>query len=171
MTPLLVPGHSAPEPPFPPPIMAEILPQDVTPAHQPANVVEMKPRATRAKTSVETNSDRQDSNVVFRCTNIGKTFVSTASRLALSDISIELRTNQIVGLVGVNGVGKTTLLRIIAGEIAPSRGDLSYPLLHTGPHNWKQIRQQIAYVPQLPKPWYGPLLAPSRNRSEPQFRS
>jgi ATP-binding cassette subfamily F protein 3 len=32
-----------------------------------------------------------------------------------------------VGLVGRNGTGKTTLLRLIAGEIAPDDGSIGYP--------------------------------------------
>ena len=45
--------------------------------------------------------------------------------------------DELVGLVGANGIGKTTLLRIIAGEIAPARGSVAGA-------------ERIGYVPQEP---------------------
>ena len=42
--------------------------------------------------------------------------------LVLQDVSLELRANEIVSLLGRSGSGKSTLLRIIAGLMPPSRG-------------------------------------------------
>ena len=42
-----------------------------------------------------------------------------------SDVSFRLSPGDHVGLVGANGVGKTTLLRILAGELSPDEGDVS----------------------------------------------
>lgn len=44
----------------------------------------------------------------------------------LSEISLELRENEIVGLLGRSGCGKSSLLRIAAGLIAPSCGEVRY---------------------------------------------
>lgn len=41
---------------------------------------------------------------------------------ALSDISFCVREGETVGIIGKNGVGKTTLLKIIAGILRPSQG-------------------------------------------------
>jgi ABC-type polysaccharide/polyol phosphate transport system ATPase subunit len=43
-------------------------------------------------------------------------------RRALDDINIEARAGEIVGLVGENSAGKTTLLKTIAGLYAPTHG-------------------------------------------------
>ncbi len=45
--------------------------------------------------------------------------------LALRDIGLEVREGEFLSIVGESGCGKTTLLRIIAGLIAPSVGEVS----------------------------------------------
>jgi ribose transport system ATP-binding protein len=43
---------------------------------------------------------------------------------ALKNVSIEIRPNEVVGLVGENGAGKSTLMRILAGVYQPDSGDI-----------------------------------------------
>ena len=43
--------------------------------------------------------------------------------LLFSDVSFRVSPGQHVGLVGTNGVGKSTLLKILAGELAPDEGE------------------------------------------------
>ncbi len=45
----------------------------------------------------------------------------------LKDVSWELKPEERVGLVGVNGAGKSTQLKIIAGEIEPTAGQVIRP--------------------------------------------
>jgi lipopolysaccharide transport system ATP-binding protein len=40
----------------------------------------------------------------------------------LDDVSFKLYENETLGIIGRNGVGKTTMLRIMAGILAPTRG-------------------------------------------------
>ena len=44
---------------------------------------------------------------------------------ALKDISIEVRSNEVVGLIGENGAGKSTLMRVLAGTYRPDSGSLT----------------------------------------------
>ena len=44
---------------------------------------------------------------------------------ALKDISLEVKEGEFISVVGPSGCGKTTLLKILGGLIAPSRGSLS----------------------------------------------
>jgi NitT/TauT family transport system ATP-binding protein len=56
---------------------------------------------------------------------VGKTFVghgTTPSVEALKDVNLMVRPSEFVGLVGASGCGKTTLLRIANGLIAPTTG-------------------------------------------------
>jgi len=47
--------------------------------------------------------------------------------VALQDINWEVKPGDRVGLVGVNGAGKSTQLKIIAGEIEPTAGEIIRP--------------------------------------------
>ncbi len=51
--------------------------------------------------------------------------VRAADQTILQPTSIELTTGRLVGLIGPSGGGKTTLLRVLAGEAAPSAGTVT----------------------------------------------
>ena len=42
----------------------------------------------------------------------------------MSDISFDMQAGEILGLMGANGAGKTTLFSLIAGNVAPSAGEI-----------------------------------------------
>ena len=45
----------------------------------------------------------------------------------LSDVDLDVGVGEIVALVGPRGAGKTTLMRLLAGELAPTSGSLELP--------------------------------------------
>lgn len=104
--------------------------------------------------SVHTNQ------VIYECSGLGYRY-GRASEFALRDISFSLRPREITGVLGANGCGKTTLLRLVAGELAAHTGSLRYPLFQPNcpPDGlrWSLIRSQIAYVPQRLDWWAGRL--------------
>ena len=54
--------------------------------------------------------------------NLSKHF--TMSRAALDNVSFEVRDNEIVGLLGHNGAGKSTVLGIMLGMVRPDAGEV-----------------------------------------------
>ena len=41
---------------------------------------------------------------------------------ALDDVSFTIRRGEVVGIIGTNGSGKSTILKIISGVLAPTKG-------------------------------------------------
>ena len=95
--------------------------------------------------------------VVFQCRDLTRSY--QRSRFKLGEISLELRAGEITAVVGRNASGKTTFLRLVAGELLPDSGHISYPMLTTASEmpDWLDIRRKIAFVPQLPERWHGRL--------------
>jgi ATPase subunit of ABC transporter with duplicated ATPase domains len=52
-------------------------------------------------------------------------YAHPGGELLFSEVSFQVSPGSHVGLVGFNGVGKTTLLRILAGELSPDEGEVS----------------------------------------------
>ncbi len=44
----------------------------------------------------------------------------------LEDINLDIRPNEVLCLIGPSGCGKSTILRIFAGLISPTKGDVRY---------------------------------------------
>jgi len=56
--------------------------------------------------------------------NMRDVSVGFGGALVLEGVSLQIERGERVGLLGRNGVGKTTLLRIITGELAPDEGSV-----------------------------------------------
>jgi len=74
------------------------------------------------------------------------------SSFGLGPITIELQQGEILGLVGENGNGKTTLLRCLCGELYATSGTLNY---HFEGTNQYDLRTKLVYIPQRTDTWYG----------------
>ena len=56
---------------------------------------------------------------MIRCEQLQKRY---GKKVILSSVSFEIEAPKIVGLIGRNGVGKSTLLKLLAGHLKPSNG-------------------------------------------------
>jgi branched-chain amino acid transport system ATP-binding protein len=67
----------------------------------------------------------------------------------LDGVSLEVGRGEVVGLLGRNGVGKSTTLKAVAGLVHPSRGEVRFegqPIAGLPPH--RVARLGIGYVPE-----------------------
>ncbi|MFC7439658.1 ABC transporter ATP-binding protein [Laceyella putida] len=67
------------------------------------------------------------------------------SKAVIENLNLHLHSNEIVALMGQNGVGKTTLLNILTGLIYPDSGDVTIEGKNL--FNQVEIRKQIGYIP------------------------
>ena len=91
---------------------------------------------------------------VVQSKNIQKSYGS--NRFSLGPVSLEIKKGQVYGLVGENGNGKTTLLRILAQEISRNQGELKYEF-DSVPKDGFDLRTKLVYIPQRTEKWYGSL--------------
>lgn len=73
----------------------------------------------------------------------------------LGPVDVAVEPGTILGLVGENGNGKTTLLRLLAADLAPDAGQLDWGAPAADAY---LLRTQLAYIPQRPAVWGGRLM-------------
>jgi ABC-2 type transport system ATP-binding protein len=69
------------------------------------------------------------------------------SRLAIDRVSLEVEAGEVMGLLGPNGSGKTTILRILTGYLRPSAGTARIAGLDVVDEAL-QARGRVGYVPE-----------------------
>ena len=77
-------------------------------------------------------------------------------KFKLGDISISIHEGDVWGLVGENGNGKTTLLRILAKDLKFDQGNLQYQIDENASSDY-DLRTKLTYIPQRTPKWYGSL--------------
>ena len=67
----------------------------------------------------------------------------------LKDVSFTVESGKLVGLIGLNGAGKSTTINEIIGLLTPYSGEINIDgwTLRTNP---REYRQQIGYIPETP---------------------
>ncbi|WP_311407216.1 ABC transporter ATP-binding protein [Liquorilactobacillus uvarum] len=67
----------------------------------------------------------------------------------LKNISFEVRTGQVVGLIGLNGAGKSTTINHVIGLLTPQKGSITIDgvTLLKDPEKYKS---KMAYIPEIP---------------------
>ncbi len=66
-------------------------------------------------------SEKKSGQLVIDAKNLTKNF---ANKSIINNFSIQIKRGDRIGIVGPNGIGKTTLLKILLGEIQPDCGEV-----------------------------------------------
>ena len=91
-----------------------------------------------------------EKKVLITAINLEKSYGK--SSFGLGPIDLELFQGEILGLVGENGNGKTTLLRALCGELFATNGKITY---HFDYENQYDLQTKLVYIPQRTDTWYG----------------
>lgn len=93
--------------------------------------------------------------LILQAEGVHKKYGSNAYAFGLKPVDFNLNTGEIIGLVGENGNGKTTLLRLLAKELKPDGGSLQYAM---DKGNDYDLRTRLVYIEQRIPRWYGSLM-------------
>ena len=76
-----------------------------------------------------------------------------AEKAALAEVSVSVRTGEVIALVGRNGAGKTTLTKIIAGLLEPTEGSVCWDGREITDYDADTVAGRVAVCPQDPTLW------------------
>ena len=79
---------------------------------------------------------------VLECRGISKSYVKGVS--VLNDLNVSLSEGKIIGLLGPNGCGKSTLIKLISGLLTPDSGEI----LVCGKSETEEKNALISYLPE-----------------------
>ena len=89
--------------------------------------------------------------------NIEKSYQS--HNFTLKNVDLDFPLSQITGIIGANANGKSTLIKMMVGELLPNKGTIDFPFFQKTPKrlSWLELKQHIAYIPQELPDWHGSL--------------
>ena len=79
-------------------------------------------------------------NCVLTTYNLTKTYGGAP---ALQELNLQLPAGKIIGLLGPNGSGKTTFLKLAAGLLTPTKGNIEIDGMRVGP----ETKAIVSYLP------------------------
>lgn len=82
---------------------------------------EVKQRNKEKKVTLEFTASERETRKLLSAKNLSK---SLGGRLLFKGVDLTLTPGSCTGIVGANGTGKTTLLKILSGELKPDQGTL-----------------------------------------------
>ncbi len=78
-------------------------------------------------------------------------FSYTRGRDVLRGVHLDLRSGELVALMGPNGSGKTTLSKVIAGLLKPSKGSVLVDGVEVSRYTRLELSSKVAYIYQNPQ--------------------
>ena len=100
---------------------------------------------------VELNSSGKDSEEIVSCKNIRYMYNKRGKEI-LKGVDFSIKKGEIVSIMGGNGEGKSTFLKILAGIIAPLEGE--YFIDKKKKKKLEEIRNEVSYLPQNPRIYF-----------------
>ncbi len=67
----------------------------------------------------------------------------------IKNVSFKIDKGEIVGLLGLNGAGKTTIMNMLTGYIDPTEGEILIDGINIA-ENRKKVSKRIGYLPEIP---------------------
>ncbi|PKN37756.1 MAG: ABC transporter ATP-binding protein [Deltaproteobacteria bacterium HGW-Deltaproteobacteria-2] len=113
-------------------------------------LADLKEKKQTSRTEIEFSASNRKTKVLVKIKNISKSF---GDKHILKNFTVNLTTGLRIGLLGGNGVGKTTLLTLLSKQIEPDAGSVEhadnlkivyFDQLRESLHQQKTIKQFLA---------------------------
>jgi ABC-2 type transport system ATP-binding protein len=96
----------------------------------------------------QTEQKNRPSDTVLELRGVGKRFVIGKRTIqALRGVSLRVQRGQVTGLIGPDGAGKTTLMRLAVGLLAPDKGQIT-ALGFDATRESLAVQARVGYMPQ-----------------------
>lgn len=102
--------------------------------------------AAERKITENQDARNQETEAALKVENV--TFSYGEDRKVLDDFSLSVQKGECVAITGPSGCGKTTLSKLLLGLYPVSEGEIQVSGRQMREHSLKEMRRQIAYVPQ-----------------------
>lgn len=96
--------------------------------------------------SIQQEMSQQDASVTVSAHGLCRNF---GARLAVQDVSLELKRGEVLGFLGPNGAGKTTTMHMLTGNLAPSEGNIRICGIDLLDHP-RAAKARLGYLPETP---------------------
>ena len=99
---------------------------------------------------LETENSATADEIVMNFLHVNKTFFNARSKsqtIALKDINFVARKGKITGLIGPDGAGKTTIMRMAVGLMVPDSGTITV-LGKDACRQSLEVQSEVGYMPQ-----------------------
>ena len=89
---------------------------------------------------------------MIRFREVSKTYRSNTEEFhALHHITFDIEQNEILGIVGMSGAGKSTIFKLLTGVISPDCGEIlvmDQPTHHFQERDWEKYRKSVGVIHQ-----------------------
>lgn len=94
---------------------------------------------------------KKDSQVCVELRSVSLNYLSNGQNVhALQDVTLSIRQGEFVAIVGPSGCGKTTILKLVAGLLLPTQGEV---LIDGTPIKGPQKNVGMAFQNPILLPW------------------
>jgi ABC-2 type transport system ATP-binding protein len=116
---------------------------DTEAAEEPSCIAEESPAKSTAESGTEYKGDNyaKDCEIVLECSGLSKSYGFVR---ALDDVSFKIPAGKIIGLLGPNGSGKTTFIKIVAGLLTSDSGAVTV----CGKPIGVETKKIVSYLPE-----------------------
>ena len=83
---------------------------------------------------------------MINCSNVSFSYES--GHPVLQDLSFTIRDGECVGLIGANGAGKSTVMKLILGLLPCTQGEIRVDDIPVGKETLKEVRKKLGFVLQ-----------------------